>query len=109
VLKGVKINLNIDWHLEFSNLLDIFALLRNERGNRTPNRLVSYSEAHMRSCYYYIGMNQKLKTFMKAVQVVTEEQLETKLNQFNEIDLDDDDAVEEYLAELESYNGSVII
>ena len=46
---------------------------------------------------------------MKAVQVVTEEQLETKLNQFNEIDLDDDYAVEEYLTELESYNGSVII
>lgn len=46
---------------------------------------------------------------MKAVQVVTEEQLETKLNQFNEIDLDDDDAVEEYLTELESYKGSVII
>ena len=51
----------------------------------------------------------KNKKNMKAVQVVTEEQLETKLNQFNEIDLDDDDAVEEYLTELESYNGSVII
>ena len=25
VLKDVKVNLKIDWHLEFSNLLDIFA------------------------------------------------------------------------------------
>jgi hypothetical protein len=51
----------------------------------------------------------KIKKNMKAVQVVTEEQLTNKLNQFNEIDLDDDDAVEEYLTELESYKGSVII
>ena len=46
---------------------------------------------------------------MKAVQVVTEEQLETKLNQFNEIDLDDDDAAEKYLDELASYKGSLIL
>lgn len=58
-----------------------------------------------------LDINVKTKKYnnMKAVQVVTEEQLETKLNQFNEIDLDDDDAVEEYLTELESYNGSAII
>lgn len=53
--------------------------------------------------------NLKIKKNMKGVQIVTEEQLTKKLNQFNEIDLDDDDAVEEYLDELASYKGSVII
>lgn len=31
VLKDVKVSLKFDWHLEFSNLLDIFALSMRHR------------------------------------------------------------------------------
>ena len=43
------------------------------------------------------------------IQIATEEEIKEKLAQFNNIDLDDDDAVDEYLEELQSYIGSAVI
>jgi len=43
------------------------------------------------------------------IQITTEEEIKQKLAQFNNIDLDDDDAVDKYVEELQSYIGSAII